>query len=576
MLPRTAMSIRQKILAVTALLLLVFAATSAMSAFFIRRVVAELEAIADYHLELVAIVSSLDVETFEYELALRRLLQSESPAAEQIARTTQREDELAAHIKSSFRRAAALLDAATQDERNDVSDVIEMARIQGSFRTLEADTDPFLALGGAIVGDLNDGRIEAARSRLPGFAAYESAFGPQLAEIRGAVVNLTRTSARETNQQQIGVLLFNAVLFAVAAVVGFSLFAVLTGRLARSFRRLLDGTHAVETGELTVELPVTSQDEIGQLTRSFNNMVVELRAKEHIKDTFGKYLDPRIVNDILQPSNGTDAAERSTVTVLLSDIAGFTTMSEELTAQAMVNLLNRYFTVVTQTIRDRNGIVDKYIGDAVMAFWTPAFSADAGHATDACLAAVAQQQAIEIFRRELPEILGLRRRVPEFHVRIGITTGDVVVGTIGSAQSKSYTVIGDAVNVAARLEGVNKVYGTRILVAEDTYLLAREAIEAREIDLITVAGKSEPVRIYELLGAAGTLTASEREWRDLFAAGLAAYREADWDRAAAHFDDCQRLRPEDEPPKVFARRIGFLRENPPSSEWDRVWRLTEK
>jgi adenylate cyclase len=211
-----------------------------------------------------------------------------------------------------------------------------------------------------------------------------------------------------------------------------------------------------------------------------------------------------------------------------------------------------------------------------MAFWTPPFSPGDGHAADACLAALAQQEAIVAFRRDLPEILGLRRNVPSFRVRMGVTTGEVVVGTIGSEEAKSYTVIGDTVNVASRLEGVNKVYGTSILLADDTYRLARQAVEVREIDLVMVAGKTEPIRVFELLAPAGGLAPADEEWRGLFAEGLAAYREADWDRAERKFVTCLGLRPGDRPAKVFAERIALLRTSPPPPAWDGVWQMTEK
>ena len=156
-------------------------------------------------------------------------------------------------------------------------------------------------------------------------------------------------------------------------------------------------------------------------------------------------------------------------------------------------------------IHAHHGVIDKYIGDAVMAFWIPPFSAGDDHASDACLAALAQQEAMVALRAQLPEITGMRRNPPKLVIRMGIATGEAVVGTIGSAAARSYTVIGDTVNLASRLESVNKVYGTSIILSEETYRLAQQVIEARELDLITVAGKTEPVRIYEAMGRAGEL-----------------------------------------------------------------------
>jgi adenylate cyclase len=340
---------------------------------------------------------------------------------------------------------------------------------------------------------------------------------------------------------------------------------------------LLAGTKQVESGRLDVKLLVNSQDEIGQLTHSFNQMVGQLNEKERVKDTFGKYLDPRIVSRLIESQgDNVNVSERRPATVFFSDIKGFSGMSESLTANAMVNLLNSYFSALTREIRDQRGVIDKFIGDAVMAFWTAPFSAGDQHATDACLAALGQTKAIAAFRNELPQITGLRRNAPDFAVRMGLATGEVVIGTIGSDITKSYTVIGDVVNTASRLEGVNKVYGTGIIIDETTFRFAQDAIEARELDLLTVAGKSEPLRIYELICKRGELAADVVELRELFAEGLVAYRARDWAAAERCFADCLARRADDGPARVFRQRIELLRSSPPPDDWDGVWRLTKK
>jgi class 3 adenylate cyclase len=208
-------------------------------------------------------------------------------------------------------------------------------------------------------------------------------------------------------------------------------------------------------------------------------MIEELRGRDRLKDTFGKFLDPRLVSRLI--ASGADQAERRSLTIFFSDIKQFTGVSEQLTASTIVHLLNEYFGTVANVIHSHRGIIDRYIGDAVMAFWVPPCSAGDDHARDACRAALAQRRPL------------------------GIATGEAVVGTIGSESARSYTVIGDSVNLASRLEGINKVYGTLILISEETYRLAQEDIEAREVDAITVAGKTEPVRVYELMSLAGQL-----------------------------------------------------------------------
>lgn len=571
------MPLRLKILALACVLLLAFALASALSTLLIGRVIHELGGIVDYHIQLTALVSELDVLTFEYELNVRRLIEQGAIEGNQVRSVVQRQGEIATRLPRIFADSHALLTRALADERNDLSDRIRLARIDGSLQLLSRQATPFVSLGASALTALEAGRSDDARRLAQGFSAFEQGFGPDLADVRQTITQLTQDSTRETEQQETRILWLNGVLFAAAAVVGLLLFGLLAHRLTQAFRRLLEGTRSVESGHLAVELPVTSHDEIGQLTEAFNRMIVELRSKERIKDTFGKFLDPRIVASLLgEQSQATETAERRVVTIFFSDIKAFSSLSEQLTADVMVRLLNGYFTAVTQIIRDQHGIVDKYVGDGVMAFWTPPFSPGDQHAADACLAALAQQAALAEFRRRLSDLTGLRRNVPDFQVRMGLATGEVVVGTIGSETTKTYTVIGDTVNVASRLEGVNKVYGTAITAAEDTVRLAQHAVETRELDLLTVVGKTEPIRVFEVLAPAGELPPQTTELREMFAAGLEAYRATKWDVAERRFRDCLERCPNDGPSRTFLDRVATLQAQPPSAGWNGVWQIEGK
>jgi adenylate cyclase len=363
----------------------------------------------------------------------------------------------------------------------------------------------------------------------------------------------------------------------IAATLGLLATGVMTVSLVGPVRRLLAGTRAVEAGALDTVIPVTSRDEIGTLTTAFNEMVVQLRVKERIRETFGKYMDPRIVEGLIdRPAITGAGGERRVMTIFFCDMKGFTSISEGLTPTGLVNVINHYLTTMSGPIQRHNGIIDKYVGDAIMAFWGPPFSAAEEHARLACLAGIDQLARIQPFRDELPELMGIRRGLPDINLRIGIATGEVVVGTIGSDVMKSYTVMGDTVNFASRLEGASKAYGTRFLVDETTMTQAGDAIETREIDAILVVGKTEPHRIFEVLGRKGEIDAARIALGHQFAAGLAAYRGQDWPAASAAFTACLSIAPDDRPAHVFLERVAHLRAHAPGPDWNGVWTLLEK
>jgi len=570
------MTVRVKILAISAVLLLLFAIVLVSSVIMQEHSSRKVAAIIDYHLPLAAIIADLDVATDQYELVVERLLRQEdrgSGAADeqrrQLEKTRQR-------IAADFDGAAALLGRALTDPRTDGNDRVVFGKVQRSLEYLKRYEEPFLALGGQVEATYGAGKLAEATTLSRQFERYAQAFGPDMAALRAELVALGRVSTEHTYEQQTRILRLNVVLFAVAVVIGLGLSAMGARRLVQALWRVVDGAKAIQAGNLAVQVPVTSRDEIGQLAEAFNRMAEELRTKERIKDTFGKYVDPRVVAQLIDTSKDMEQAERRVATILFSDLKGFTAISEQLTASAMVRLLNRYFTVVAEQIRAHNGVLEKYIGDAVMAFWAPPFSTGDDHAASACLAALAHREAVAALRPELPDLLGLRRNVPELTVRMGLATGEVVVGTVGAPTAKSFAAIGDITNLASRLEGVNKVYGTSVILAEETYRLAQTVVETRELDTVVVAGKSEPVRIYELVGRAGEVAASLQELRELYVEGLQAYRRRDWDAAGRCFAKCLELVPGDGPATVLRDRCAILAATPPAPNWDGVWHLAEK
>lgn len=295
------------------------------------------------------------------------------------------------------------------------------------------------------------------------------------------------------------------------------------------------------------------------------------REKRQLKTAFSHYLAPALVEKL-----GADLSalklggETKELTIFFSDIANFTTISEKLSAEALVKLLNDYLGAMTDIVTDSGGTLDKYIGDAVMAFWGAPLPLP-NHAAAACRAALRQRDALNtlVASGNVPAGIELKNRM-------GLATGKCVVGNMGSRTRFNYTVMGDVVNLASRLEGVNKEYGTQIIISENVYRAAKDTIAARELDTIRVKGKKNGIAIYELVDAANALTDVQQNAFATFAAGLTAYRTQAWDDAERAFHAVLALLPDDGPSAAFLKRIAHYRVHPPTPDWDGVHTMTTK
>lgn len=296
----------------------------------------------------------------------------------------------------------------------------------------------------------------------------------------------------------------------------------------------------------------------------------EEREKKKIRGAFQYYLTASVINEMLKdPDKLKLGGDKKDLTVLFSDIRGFTTISEKLTPEELVKLLNEYLTTMTNQVFQYEGLLDKYMGDAIMAvFGAPLDQPD--HARRACLTALAMMKELH----KLQEKWRAEGR-PAFDIGVGVNSGDMVVGNMGSEMRFDYTVMGDMVNLGSRLEGINKEYGTNIIISEFTYEKVKDAMCCRELDGVRVKGKIKPVKIYELLGE----KQDEPNFKDLmegFAKGLALYREGKWDEAIAAFQSVLAFRPDDYPSKMYVERCKNLKENPPAQPWDGVFVMTKK
>ena len=299
--------------------------------------------------------------------------------------------------------------------------------------------------------------------------------------------------------------------------------------------------------------------------------LTEGRQRRVLRAVFDKYMAAEVVDEIMRnPESIKLGGEKKELTVFFSDVAGFTTISEKLDPEDLVFLLNEYLSSMTDIILRYRGNVNKYLGDGIMAI----FGAPRGeptHASLACFAALENQAALARLREGWTA-----RGYPEMVARIGINSGPLVVGNMGSQARMEYTVMGDSVNLASRLEGANKFYNTLILLGLRTYELAKPDIEAREVDILRVKGKLEPVVVYELLARKGALPAEKQHVVALYQDGLAAYKQREFTVAKERFEAALALDPSDGPTKVYLHRVQEYQAAPPPPDWDGVYVLKSK
>jgi adenylate cyclase len=300
-------------------------------------------------------------------------------------------------------------------------------------------------------------------------------------------------------------------------------------------------------------------------------LVVEEREKRKIKGSFKQYLSPKII-DILtkDPSKLKLGGEEREVSIFFLDIAGFTTMSEALKPTQLVEVMNNCLTEFSSVILKHDGLINKYIGDCIMAFWN-APADQPKHAAQACLAALDCIGVLPDMNRKFQE-----KGLPNIDCRVGVNTGTVVVGNMGSMEKFDYTVMGDPVNLASRLEGANKQYHTRIMISDVTFEKAREDIEARDLDLIRVKGKKEPRKVFEVLCRKGQMSEELTEGRKRYHQGLSLYRQQCFEDAVQHFETVFDYLPNDHVTRVYLERARAFISRPPLAGWDGVYEMTTK
>jgi len=370
------------------------------------------------------------------------------------------------------------------------------------------------------------------------------------------------------------------IIIAVGVVVAVIMLAWLAHYLTKPLNNVINTMkEIIADNDLSRRVQVEYNDETGELAHTFNLMSEELegaytkikefayqavvsRKKERkIRNMFEKYVPQDLINTLFENPESMLVGNNRHLSILFSDIRSFTTISERMAPDDLVNSLNRYFEIMVDLIMDKNGIVDKYIGDAIMAF----FGAPVAYENDTHNSVLAALEMVDGIKRFNLEQVKLGK--PEFLTGIGVNYGEVTVGNIGTDKKMDYTVIGDAVNLASRLEGLTKEYGQDLIISETLYNEVSDKVTCRFLDTVAVKGKTKGVKIYS---AVKKLDDNERKGWDIHARGMDCFLDRQFKEGIACFDQVQKLIPGDKVSKMLSERCYDYLENPPPENWDGV------
>ena len=561
-------------------LVVLMVATSVLSMVMASKVGHLLDELSNKYILAYGHLARANIRSLERSLALRRMVimkmqnpPDEAGYAERLHIYQQTQHQVEQEAEEARKLIASIIDDVSTP-----SDNVALTRIDTNIDNAVNELDRHLSEENAqLLSQLESRDFAEARHTLARADQARDEFNQKLDQIRADMLSQVGMSASVVLRNQNHAILITIVVTALAAALGLVFAILVSGGITRPVRLLLEGTREVEAGHLERSIEVITHDEIGQLSAAFNRMVEQLRHKERIRETFGRYIDPRVVEGLInQPKLAAAEGQRRVMTVMFCDMKGFTTLSEGMTPQGLVKVMNRYLSTMSEPIRRHGGVIDKYIGDAIMAYWGPPFVEETDESQFACLAAIEMIKRIAPLRKEVTELLGVRVIPTECDVRIGLATGEALVGSIGSDVMMNYTVMGDTVNLAARLEAANKLYGSRSLIAEATVAKTDETIQFREIDRLMVAGQTTPQAVFELLGRKDELTPKQDLLQTRYADALAAYRAQRWDQARAAFHAVLETVPTDGPSLALLSRIDHLQGHPPGADWDGSWRLENK
>ena len=570
-------SLGAKFVGLTAGLILLLSLTAIISLRNSAETVRQIGSVVDFAIPAYGALARSHIRSLEQAVELRRsLLLAQDPAVS--------DDAIATHVhafltaRTEFHREVADAERLLESQRDSTSServAADLQRLTEALTGLSTLTQTYEKEADACLAAISARSLPEARQRLVTIDGLRQQLGERLEAMRAGMFATLKVISKEAQDAEVRALVATIVVFVLSSILGLGVAAVGAMRVIRSIKSVVLGAEAVEGGNLDTRIQIASRDEIGRLAASFNRMTDGLRMRDRIRETFGRYVDRRIAEQLIEFHNlVAEGGDRREVAVMFCDLAGFAALSERVEAEQLVRFLNAYFSLIAREIAATEGIIDKYIGDGVMAYWCPPFVPQdevALRSADAALLCLGKMPIITAASREIFDD-GAQAYDPR--IRIGIASGQSITGSIGAEERRNYTVIGDTVNLASRIEGANRLYRTSNLVCGRTAEAIRASFELREIDTVLLPGIDAPQAIFEIVGRAGQVSAEQQELRALYELALSAYRGSDWVSARNHFADCLSISPEDGPTRTMLQRIELLAGTlATAGSWSSVWRL---
>jgi class 3 adenylate cyclase len=571
-------SIRQKIMAIMISLIILLITVTISSTIKLIEIKHEIVDVAEFNVPITNLFLTFREFCLEQELYLQRIFKVSKTQPidfDKIRYETEEFKRFGRHVNRGIKKIDMLVSKAVILAEVD-ADILFYKLIQKQIKLMEIKYQEFDEQSKAILDLRRAGKTRLAEELEFSLGKTTKEVNVHIINILSELQNKVLNSVNAAKQHEEYVFFFTFLVTLLAVIIGIFYARMIVSGLVRPIKELSLKITEIGQGNLDLDIPLTSKDEIGQLTDNFNYMVKELRQKEKILEAFGKYVDPRIVKALINDDHivTTDGTKQE-MSIIFAGVSGLDNLNQEIPAKAITTFYNEYLEKLGEAISINNGVLDKFIGTVAMGYWGPPFTDINEHSN---LALKASSNLIDVFpdmQTLLKSHLGTSYVEGNNELTIGIATGEVFVGNIGSSSALSYTVMGGVVNNASRLKGASKQYGVKCLCTEETKKKVSSTFLFREIDEIIAAGMDEPIKIFECLTEQQVEKGYTEEAVKLYENGLKKYRNGEWDLAKKLWETFLIKVPSDKAVQIMLARIPGLRKRPQEA-WAGVWHLANK